>query len=66
LDLDVLGVQEVQDVGTLKRFVIDNLASLYEHVVLVGNDPRLIDAFYLEPSLFEPLRGTNAAPTIPA
>jgi hypothetical protein len=44
MDLDVLAVQEVEDVGTLKRFVIDNLGSLYPHVVLVeGNDPRLID-----------------------
>jgi hypothetical protein len=48
MDLDVLAVQEVEDVGTLKRFVIDNLASLYEHVVLVeGNDPRLIDVAVL-------------------
>jgi hypothetical protein len=44
MGLDVLAVQEVEDIGTLKRFVIDNLASLYPHVVLVeGNDPRLID-----------------------
>ncbi len=48
MDLDVRAVQEVEDVGTLKRFVIDNLGSLYQHVVLVeGNDPRLIDVAVL-------------------
>ena len=48
MDLDVLAVQEVEDIGTLKRFVIDNLGSLYQHVVLVeGNDPRLIDVAVL-------------------
>jgi hypothetical protein len=32
----------------VKRFVIDNLGSLYPHVVLVeGNDPRLIDVAVL-------------------
>jgi endonuclease/exonuclease/phosphatase family metal-dependent hydrolase len=48
MDLDVLAVQEVEDIGTLKRFVIDNLGGLYPHVVLVeGNDPRLIDVAVL-------------------
>jgi endonuclease/exonuclease/phosphatase family metal-dependent hydrolase len=48
MGLDVLAVQEVEDIGTLKRFVIDNLGSLYPHVVLVeGNDPRLIDVAVL-------------------
>jgi hypothetical protein len=48
MDLDVLAVQEVEDIGPLKRFVIDNLGSLYPHVVLVeGNDPRLIDVAVL-------------------
>lgn len=48
MDLDVLAVQEVEDVGTLKRFVIDNLGGVYPHVVLVeGNDPRLIDVAIL-------------------
>jgi endonuclease/exonuclease/phosphatase family metal-dependent hydrolase len=48
MDLDVLAVQEVEDIGTLKRFVIDNLATLYPHVVLVeGNDSRLIDVALL-------------------
>jgi endonuclease/exonuclease/phosphatase family metal-dependent hydrolase len=48
MDLDVLAVQEVEDIGTLRRFVIDNLGSLYPHIVLVeGNDPRLIDVALL-------------------
>ncbi len=48
IDVDVLAVQEVEDIGTLRRFVIDNLGSLYPHVVLVeGNDPRLIDVALL-------------------
>lgn len=48
IDLDVLAVQEVEDIGTLNRFVIDNLGSLYAHVVLLeGDDPRLIDVTLL-------------------
>jgi len=48
MDLDVIALQEVEDIGTLKRFVIDNLGSLYPHAVLVqGNDPRLIDVAVL-------------------
>jgi hypothetical protein len=48
MGLDVLAVHEVEDISTLKRFVIDNLGSLYPHVVLVeGNDPRLIDVAVL-------------------
>jgi endonuclease/exonuclease/phosphatase family metal-dependent hydrolase len=44
MDLDVLAVQEVENVETLRRFNDDELGGLYEHVVLVeGNDDRFID-----------------------
>lgn len=44
MDLDVLAVQEVEDIDTLRNFNRDHLAGKYPHVVLVeGNDPRLID-----------------------
>jgi endonuclease/exonuclease/phosphatase family metal-dependent hydrolase len=44
MDLDVLAVQEVEDIDTLRNFNRDHLAGKYSHVVLVeGNDPRLID-----------------------
>jgi endonuclease/exonuclease/phosphatase family metal-dependent hydrolase len=44
MDLDVLAVQEVEDIDTLRQFVRDELDGLYPNVVLVeGNDPRLID-----------------------
>ncbi len=43
-DLDVLAVQEVEDIDTLKRFNRQELNGLYPHVVLIeGNDLRLID-----------------------
>ena len=44
MDLDVLAVQEVEDIDTLRAFVHDDLGGLYKHIVLIeGNDPRLID-----------------------
>ena len=45
MDLDVIGVQEVEDVDTLTTFARTELAELgYRHIALVeGNDPRLID-----------------------
>jgi hypothetical protein len=44
MDLDVLAVQEVEDIDTLRHFARDDLGGLYPHVVLIeGNDPRLID-----------------------
>jgi predicted extracellular nuclease len=44
MDLDVLAVQEVEDIDSLRQFVRDDLDDLYRHVVLIeGNDPRLID-----------------------
>lgn len=42
--IDVLAVQEVEDIDTLRQFNRENLNGLYPHVILVeGNDPRLID-----------------------
>jgi endonuclease/exonuclease/phosphatase family metal-dependent hydrolase len=44
MDLDVLAVQEVEDIDTLRAFNRDDLGGLYKNVVLIeGNDPRLID-----------------------
>jgi len=44
MDVDVLAVQEVEDIDTLRQFNRVELGGLYEHVVLIeGNDPRLID-----------------------
>jgi endonuclease/exonuclease/phosphatase family metal-dependent hydrolase len=42
--VDVLAVQEVEDIDTLRQFNREQLGSMYPHVALVeGNDPRLID-----------------------
>jgi hypothetical protein len=44
MDVDVLALQEVEGVGTLRNFVRDYLDNAYRHIVLIeGNDPRLID-----------------------
>jgi endonuclease/exonuclease/phosphatase family metal-dependent hydrolase len=44
MDVDVLAVQEVEDIDTLRRFARDDLGGMYRYQVLVeGNDPRLID-----------------------
>lgn len=44
MDVDVLAVQEVEDIDTLKRFARDDLGGMYRYQVLIeGNDPRLID-----------------------
>jgi endonuclease/exonuclease/phosphatase family metal-dependent hydrolase len=44
LDLDVLAVQEVEDIDTLRNFVRGDLSDLYPFITLIeGNDPRLID-----------------------
>jgi endonuclease/exonuclease/phosphatase family metal-dependent hydrolase len=44
LRVDVLAVQEVEDVDTLREFNRERLGGLYPHLLLVeGNDPRLID-----------------------
>lgn len=46
MDLDIVALQEVEDIGTLEYFVRHELpsASAYPFIVLVeGNDPRMID-----------------------
>lgn len=44
MDVDVLAVQEVEDIDTLRRFNKENLDGMYRYQVLVeGNDSRLID-----------------------
>ncbi len=44
MDVDVLAVQEVENIGALRTFNAERLNGLYPHVILVeGNDPRLID-----------------------
>jgi endonuclease/exonuclease/phosphatase family metal-dependent hydrolase len=44
IDLDVLAVQEVEDIDTLRSFAQKELAGMYPYQVLVeGNDPRFID-----------------------
>jgi len=44
IDVDVLAVQEVEDIDTLRQFNRERLGGMYPHVLLIeGNDPRLID-----------------------
>lgn len=44
ISVDVLAVQEVEDVDTLRQFNREQLGGMYPHVLLIeGNDPRLID-----------------------
>ncbi|UCH89331.1 MAG: endonuclease/exonuclease/phosphatase family protein [Thermoplasmata archaeon] len=44
IDVDVLAVQEVEDIDTLKQFNRDYLNRMYRYTGLIeGNDPRLID-----------------------
>jgi len=44
INVDVLAVQEVEDIDTLRQFNRDYLDDMYRYIVLVeGNDPRLID-----------------------
>ncbi|MGH6906085.1 MAG: endonuclease/exonuclease/phosphatase family protein, partial [Geminicoccaceae bacterium] len=48
MNADVLALQEVEDIDTLRRFVSEDLGRHYPHLVLVeGNDPRLIDVALL-------------------
>ena len=48
MNLDVLAAQEIEDIDTLQRFNIDELGSMYRHLVLVeGNDERFIDVAIL-------------------
>ena len=44
MNVDVLAVQEVEDIGVLRQFALEDLAGMYPYQVLVeGNDQRLID-----------------------
>lgn len=44
MDLDVLAVQEVEDIDTLRSFAVNELDGMYPYQILLeGNDPRLID-----------------------
>jgi hypothetical protein len=44
MELDVLALREVEDVGTLRNFIRDYLDNACRHIVLIEcNDPRLID-----------------------
>lgn len=44
ISVDVLAVQEVEDIDTLRQFNRERLGGMYPHVLLIeGNDPRLID-----------------------
>lgn len=44
MDVDVLAVQEVENVGVLRQFNRDHLGGMYQHQLLIeGNDPRFID-----------------------
>lgn len=44
MDVDILAVQEVEDIDTLKAFNRDELKKMYPYVTLIeGNDSRLID-----------------------
>ncbi|HEX9811598.1 MAG TPA: endonuclease/exonuclease/phosphatase family protein [Burkholderiales bacterium] len=44
IDVDVLAVQEVEDIDTLRQFNRERLGGMYPQVLLIeGNDPRLID-----------------------
>lgn len=48
IDLDVLALAEVEDLGTLETFVATDLDGLYPFVTLIeGNDDRLIDVALL-------------------
>ncbi|MFE4576221.1 endonuclease/exonuclease/phosphatase family protein [Streptomyces chartreusis] len=48
MDLDVLAVQEVEDIDTLRFFVAQHLGGAYLYLSLIeGNDPRLIDVAVL-------------------
>lgn len=44
INVDVLAVQEVEDIGVLRQFALEDLGGIYPYQVLVeGNDQRLID-----------------------
>jgi endonuclease/exonuclease/phosphatase family metal-dependent hydrolase len=44
IEIDILAVQEVEDIDTLKEFNRTKLKEMYKYVALIeGNDPRLID-----------------------
>lgn len=44
MDVDMLAVQEVENIGILRQFNREHLGGLYDYQVLIeGNDPRFID-----------------------
>jgi len=44
MDVDILAVQEVEDIDTLRHFNRSYLSNIYSNIALLeGNDPRLID-----------------------
>ena len=44
INVDVLAVQEVEDIGVLRQFALEDLGGMYPYQVLVeGNEQRLID-----------------------
>jgi endonuclease/exonuclease/phosphatase family metal-dependent hydrolase len=44
MNVDILAVQEVEDIDTLKAFNRDHLGNMYKYITLIeGNDNRLID-----------------------
>ena len=48
IDADVIAVQEVEDIETLRMFATNHLQSRYPYLALIeGNDPRLIDVALL-------------------
>ncbi|HSE61912.1 MAG TPA: endonuclease/exonuclease/phosphatase family protein [Candidatus Saccharimonadales bacterium] len=48
MDLDVIALQEVEDIETLRYFTHTELNNLYPYAMLIeGNDPRLIDVAVL-------------------
>ena len=62
MNLDVLAVQEVEDVNTLRRFALRDLDGLYKYSALIeGNGPRPIDVGLLSKRPFGAITSWQAA-----